>query len=69
MATGTKREITWCFMPSQPERLYQGEERVREVLYVQKTNPQEKSWVEDGSVKRREKVTFRRETGALHQRN
>ena len=33
MATGNKREVTWCFMPSQPVRLYQGEERVREVLY------------------------------------
>ena len=34
MAKGNKREITWCFMPSQPVRLYQGEERVREVLYI-----------------------------------
>ena len=33
MATGNKREVTWCFMPSQPVRLFQGEERVREVLY------------------------------------
>ena len=28
-------------------------------------NPQEKSWVEDGSGKQREKVTLRREKGAL----
>jgi len=34
MAKGYKREITWCFMPSQPVRLYRGEERVREVLYI-----------------------------------
>ena len=27
MATGNKREVTWCFMPSQPVRLYEGEER------------------------------------------
>ena len=33
MATGSKREVTWCFMPSQQVRLYLGEERVREVLY------------------------------------
>ncbi len=33
MATGNKREVTWCFMPSQPERLYEGSARVREVLY------------------------------------
>ena len=31
-------------------------------------NPQEKSWVEDGSVKDREKVTLRREKWALHKR-
>ena len=33
MATGNKREVTWCFMPIQPARLYEGLERVREVLY------------------------------------
>ena len=33
MATGNKSEVTWCFMPSQPVRLYEREERVREVLY------------------------------------
>ena len=26
MATGNKREVIWCFMPSKPERLYEGEE-------------------------------------------
>ena len=35
---------------------------------AQKTTPQEKSWVEDGSGKEREKVTLRREKGALHKR-
>ena len=42
MATGNKSEVTWCFMPSQPVRLYEREERVREVLYkkraVKQTN-------------------------------
>ena len=33
MAKGNKREVTWCFMPSQAVRLYQGSKRVREVLY------------------------------------
>ena len=36
MATGNKREVTWCFTPSQQERLYQGEERERDVLYIYK---------------------------------
>ena len=36
MATGNKREVTWCFMPYQPERLYEGEKRVRDVLYKKK---------------------------------
>ena len=26
MATGSKREVTWCFMPSQPVWLYEGSE-------------------------------------------
>ena len=34
MATGNKRQVTWCFMPSQPVRLYEGEERVIEELYT-----------------------------------
>ena len=32
---------------------------------AQKTTPQEKSWVEDGSGKQRAEVTLRREKGAL----
>ena len=36
--------------------------------HSQKTTPQEKSWVEDGSGKEREKVALRREKGALHKR-
>ena len=36
MATGNKREVTWCFMPTQPVRLYEGSERVREVLYIKR---------------------------------
>ena len=33
MATGNKREVSWCFMPSQPERFYRGLDRVRDILY------------------------------------
>ena len=53
---------------NKPELKKLTSEGIRALQTAQKTNPQEKSWVEDGSVKRREKVTFRRETGALHQR-
>ena len=43
-------------------------ERIRALQTAQKTTPQEKSWVEDGPGKKRQKVTFRREKGALHKR-
>ena len=43
-------------------------ERIRGLQTAQKTTPQEKSWVEDGSGKQREKVALRREKGALHKR-
>jgi len=43
-------------------------ERIRALQTAQKTTPQEKSWVEDGSGKEREEVELRREEGALHQR-
>ena len=43
-------------------------ERIRALQTPQKTTPQEKSWVEDGSGKDREKVELRREKGALHKR-
>ena len=60
MATGNRREVTWCFMPNQPERLYEGEERVRDVLYkkraVMQTNTEE--WlVRQRSAARRELKT------------
>ena len=35
---------------------------------AQKTTPQEKRWVEDGSDEEREKVALRREKGAVHKR-
>ena len=41
-------------------------ERIRALQTPQKTTPQEKSWVEDGSGRQREKGTLRRENGALH---
>ena len=43
-------------------------EWIRALQTAQKTTPQEKSWVEDGSGKQREKVTLRREKGAQHKR-
>ena len=42
--------------------------RIRALQTPQKTTPQEKSWVEDGSGKDSEKVELRREKGALHKR-
>ena len=38
-------------------------ERIRALQTAQKTTTQEKSWVEDGSCKEREKVALRREKG------
>ena len=57
MATGNKSEVTWCFTPSQQERLYQGEETEREIQYkkraVMQTNTGE--WlVRQRSAARRE---------------
>ena len=43
-------------------------EQIQAMQTAQKTTPQEKSWVEDGPGKEREKVTLRREKGALHNR-
>ena len=43
-------------------------ERIRALQTAQKTTPQEKSWVEDGSGKERETVELRREKGALRKR-
>ena len=43
-------------------------ERIRALQTAQKTTPQEKSWVEDGSGKECGKVTLRREKGTLHKR-
>ena len=43
-------------------------ERIRALQTAQKTAPQEKSWMEDGSGKEREKVELRREEGAVHKR-
>jgi len=41
-------------------------ERIRALQTAQKTTPQEKSWMEDGSGNQREKVTLRGEKVALH---
>ena len=50
MATGNKREVIWCFMPSQPVRLYEGQGRVIDVLYNIKKRAviqiQENGWVD-----------------------
>ena len=43
-------------------------ERIRALQTAQKTTPQEKRWVEDGSGKECEKVALRREKGAQHKR-
>ena len=43
-------------------------ERIRALQTAQKTTRQENGWVEDGSGKEREKVTLRREKGAVHKR-
>ncbi len=53
---------------NKPELKKLTSERIRALQTAQKTTPQEKSWVEDGSGKQREKVTLRREKGALHKR-
>ena len=43
-------------------------ERIRALQTAQKTTPQEKSWVQDGSGKERETVELRREKGALRKK-
>ena len=43
-------------------------ERIRALQTAQKTTPQEKSWVEDGSGKENKNVALIREKGALHKR-
>ena len=43
-------------------------ERIGAQQTAQKTTPQKKSWMEDGSGNQREKVTLRGEKGALHKR-
>ena len=50
---------------NQPELKKLTSEQIRALQTAQKTTPQEKSWVEDGSGKEREKVTEKR---ALHKR-
>ena len=43
------REVTWCFTPSQPIQLYQGEHRVK--ITECKTGWAETSWVSCFSLK------------------
>ena len=53
---------------NKPELKKLRSERIRALQTAQKTTPQEKSWVEDGSGKEHENVALRREKGALHKR-
>ena len=53
---------------NKPELKQLTRERIRALQTAQKTTAQEKSWVEDGSGKEREKVALRREKGAIHKR-
>ena len=53
---------------NKPELKKLTSERIRALQTAQKTTPQEKNWVEDGSGKQRKKVTPRIEKGALHKR-
>ena len=48
---------------NKPELKTLTNERIRALQTAQKTTPQEKSWVEDGSGKKHEKVALRREKG------
>ena len=43
-------------------------QRIRALQTAQKITPQEKSWVEDGSGKEREKGALRKDKRALHKR-
>ena len=51
---------------NKPELKKLTNERIRALQTAQNTTAQEKSWVEDGSGKEREKDALRREKGALH---
>ena len=51
---------------NKPELKKLTSEWIRALQTAQKTTPPEKSGVEDGSGKRCENVTLRREKGALH---
>ena len=53
---------------NKPELKKLTSERIRALQTARKTTPQEKSWVENGSDKESEKVTLRREKGAVDKR-
>ena len=53
---------------NKPELKKLTSERIRALQTAQKTTPQEKSWVEDGSGKESENVALRREKGTTHKR-
>ena len=53
---------------NEPELEKLTSERIRALQTAQKTTPQEKSWMEDGPGKEREKVRLTREKGTLHKR-
>ena len=59
-------EIGWP--KNKPELKQLTNEQIRALQTAQKTTPQEKSWVEDGPGKEREKAALTREKGALHRR-
>ena len=71
------QELIACILRRQSSPIYGVLERteperkarqIRALQIAQKTTPQEKSWVKDGSVKERETVTLRKEKGTLYKR-
>ena len=55
-------------LKNKPELKKPTSERIRALQTAQKTTPQEKSWVEDGSGEESENVALKREKGVLHKR-
>ena len=53
---------------NKPELKKLTSQRIRALQTAQKTTPQGKSWVQDGSGKQREKVALKRVKGTLHQK-
>ena len=53
---------------NKPELKQLTSEQIRALQTAHKTTPHDKSWVEDGPGKEREKVALTRQKGALHKR-